>query len=47
MQEAERQAIVRALEASRSNITMAAQVLDIDRTTLHRKLKKYNLLPEK
>ena len=47
MQEAERQAIVRALEVSRSNITRAAQVLEIDRTTLHRKLKKYNLLPEK
>ena len=47
MQEAERQAIVRALEVSRSNITRAAQVLEIDRTTLHRKLKKYNLLLEK
>ena len=47
MQEAERQAIVRALEVSRSNITRAARILDIDRTTLHRKLKKYNLLPEK
>ena len=47
MQEAERQAIVRALEFSRSNITRAAQVLNIDRTTLHRKVKKYNLLPEK
>ena len=47
MQEAERQAIVRALEVSGSNITRAAQVLDIDRTTLHRKLRKYNLLPEK
>ena len=47
MQEAERQAIVHALEVSRSNITRAAQVLDIDRTTLHRKLRKYNLLAEK
>ena len=47
MQEAERQAIVRALEFSRSNITRAAQVLNIDRTTLHRKVKKYKLLPEK
>ncbi len=46
MQEAERQAIVRALEFSRSNITRAARVLNIDRTTLHRKVKKYNLLPE-
>ena len=47
MQEAERQAIVRALEVSGSNITRAAQVLDIDRTTLYRKLRKYNLLAEK
>ena len=47
MQEAERQAIVRALEFSRSNITRAARVLNIDRTTLHRKLKKYKLLPER
>ncbi len=47
MQEAERRAIVRALEVARSNITRAAQVLDIDRTTLHRKLRKYNLLPGK
>ncbi len=47
LQEAERQAIVRALEVSRSNITRAAQVLDIDRTTLHRKLRKYNLIADK
>ena len=47
IQEAERLAIVRALECSRSNITRAARVLQIDRTTLHRKLKKYNLAPEK
>ena len=43
LQEAERRAIVRALEISGSNITRAAQVLEIDRTTLHRKLRKYDL----
>ena len=47
LQEAERQAVVHALEASEWNITKAAQVLNINRVTLYRKLRKYNLLEEK
>ncbi len=46
-QEAERQALVRAFEASDRNISRAAQVLDVNRTTLYRKLRKYGLLEEK
>ncbi len=42
--EAERQAIARALAASGNNVTRAAAALGINRTTLHRKLKKYDLL---
>ena len=47
LQEAERRAVVHALEASEWNITKAAQVLNINRVTLYRKLRKYNLLEEK
>ena len=47
LQEAERQAVVHALEASEWNITKAAQVLNVNRVTLYRKLRKYNLLAEK
>ena len=47
LQETERRAVARALEASDWNITKAAQVLDINRVTLYRKLRKYNLLAEK
>ena len=43
MQEAEQQALVHALEASNRNMTKAAQVLNVNRTTLYRKLKKYGL----
>ena len=43
MQEAERRALVRALEASDRNVTKAAQVLNVNRTTLYRKLKKHGL----
>ena len=47
LQEAERRAVVHALEASDWNITKAAQVLNINRVTLYRKLRKYNLLAER
>ena len=47
LQEAERQALVRAYEASERNISRTAQVLDVNRTTLYRKLRKYGLLEEK
>ena len=39
----ERQAVLRALEASDRNVTRAAQALGISRATLHRKLKQYEL----
>ena len=39
--EMERRMIERALEASDHNLTRAARALGIDRTTLHRKLKRY------
>ena len=41
--EIERQAIAHALEAAAHNVTDAARSLGIDRTTLYRKLKKYDL----
>ena len=42
--EIERQALIHALEATGNNITQAALALGIDRTTLYRKLKKYNIV---
>ena len=42
--EIERQALNHALVVANNNITQAARALGINRTTLHRKLKKYNLL---
>ena len=47
MQEAEQQALVHALEASERNMTKAAQMLEINRTTLYRKLKRYKLLEDR
>ena len=44
LEEVERQALARALEASDNNITQAARALGINRVTLHRKLKRYGLL---
>ena len=41
--EVERQALVHALEVADNNITQAAQALGINRATLHRKLKRYDL----
>ena len=43
LEEAERQAIVQALEATENNIAEAARDLGVGRTTLYRKLKKYDL----
>ena len=40
----ERQAMARALEVSDNNLPKAAQALGINRSTLYRKLKKYDLL---
>ena len=42
----ERSTIRHALEASDNNISRAAEALGINRSTLHRKLKKYDLLQE-
>ena len=41
----ERQAVLRALKASAHNVTRAAHALGINRSTLHRKLKKHGLSP--
>ena len=47
LEEMEKQALVHALEVTDRNITKAAQALGINRVTIHRKLKKYNLLNKK
>ena len=47
LEEMEKQALVHALEATDNNITKAAQALGISRVTIHRKLKRYNLLDKK
>ena len=44
LEEIEKQALVHALEVTNNNITKAAQALGINRVTIHRKLRKYNLL---
>ena len=43
--EVERKTIIHALKVTDNNISDAARALGIDRSTLYRKLKKYNLLP--
>ncbi len=43
LEEVERQAIVRALEATGNNIRQTAKVLGINRATVYRKLEKFNL----
>ena len=45
LEEVERQAMVRALELSDNNASAAARALGVNRATLYRKLKKYDLLP--
>ena len=47
LEEIEKQALVHALEVTDNNITKAAQALGINRVTIHRKLKRYNLLDRK
>ena len=42
--EIERQALIHAIEATGNNMTQAAQALGINRTTLYRKLKQYNIV---
>jgi transcriptional regulator of acetoin/glycerol metabolism len=43
LQEAERQAIIRAGRALRGNVTAMAEVLGIGRTTLWRKMKAFKM----
>ena len=43
LKEIEKQALSHALEVTDNNITKAAQALGINRVTIYRKLKKYNL----
>ncbi len=45
LKEAERIAIIHALEVTDGNISAAARALDIDRSTLYQKMKKHNLRP--
>jgi len=45
LDEVERRAIIHALKVAGGNMSYAAQQLGIGRTTLYRKLEKYNLLP--
>ena len=45
LDEVERKAIAHALKVTGGNMSYAAQQLGIGRTTLYRKLEKYNLLP--
>ena len=47
LEEIEKQALVHALEVTDNNITKAAQALGINRVTIHRKLRKYNMLGKK
>ena len=44
LDEVERRTIRHALEVSDNNISRAARALGVDRSTLHRKIKKYDLL---
>jgi len=46
LEEPEKQLILQALEALNWNRQETARVLDINRTTLYKKMKKYNLLTE-
>jgi transcriptional regulator of acetoin/glycerol metabolism len=47
MQEVERRAIERALSICRGNVSQAARRLQIGQATLYRKIKKFNLVPNR
>ena len=47
LEEVEKQVLSHALEVTDNNITKAAQALGINRVTIHRKLKKYDLLDKR
>jgi len=44
LEEVEKQALIRALEATENNIRQTAKVLGINRATVYRKLEKYDLV---
>ena len=46
LEEIEKQALIHALEVTDNNITKAAEALGINRVTIHRKLRRYNLPDE-
>ena len=46
LEEVERQTLVHALKVTDNNIKKAAQALNIDRSTLYRKLKLYKLVSD-
>lgn len=46
LEEPERQIIINAIRQHRGNIKRAAEMLDISRTTLYAKLKKYQIDPD-
>ena len=43
LEQAEREAIARALQATGNNRSRAAEILDINRVTLLRKITQYNI----
>ena len=45
LKETERRAIIKALKATKGNISAAARALGIDRSTLYQKMEKHNLRP--
>jgi transcriptional regulator with PAS, ATPase and Fis domain len=47
MQEVEKRAIQRALSICRGNVSQASRRLQIGQATLYRKIKKYNLVPNR
>jgi DNA-binding NtrC family response regulator len=47
MQEIEKRAIQRALSICRGNVSQASRRLQIGQATLYRKIKKYNLVPNR
>ena len=46
LEEPEKRIIIQALQAFNWNRQETARVLDINRTTLYKKMKKYNLIDE-
>lgn len=47
MQEVEKDVILKAIQECGGNMTAAAQRLEIAKSTLYRKIKRYNIVVEK